>query len=335
MNQITKLGAAILALTALSASKKTQTDFSPPPATPPVNESSMPARTLRETRSAYPLALAQEPQRVQNEDQQKREVVDLIDDLKFFKYKRDANKISLEIEDKNRIKEHLVKIDEEDAEVAEKLVKTIEKLADIFNHAVSDVKQIELNNLPEPQPVPEDLNILRDPKVREKYGILRPTKRSYINSLETFYEVTQNQDGSIYPLSILESWNTMTAHGYPTIIKVPNGMKIDPKGIKQVWYMEPRRGFVTKGIYFEIVEKYGNLGPGGINGIIVPSKDVPPVVILFEKEAYFIGFGNLEKDGKSIKPIQLQPRDEGVPSRFQPQPKNKKSEPAFPQTRVG
>lgn len=101
-------------------------------------------------------------------------------------------------------------------------------------------------------------------------------------------------DGKVFLYTILGD-NVLSGYGLPIGLYTKGDEDVDPGSIKHVHYIDPRQKGFTKGIYFEVYEGPGHLGPGGINGIIV--EESKPIIIINtnKKEAYFVNVSESKK----------------------------------------
>lgn len=230
----------------------------------------------------------------------------------FFRLKKDPEgKVYVEAEPStekitNYLKEH---------EISEKEIKliisNIKRLQEKFNETIFDKKQVEIDlaNIPKAKELPKDLKELKNEKVRNELGILYPSKRDYLYDPWNVIDLIAG-DGSVYPISVLVPNDIMTAHGFPLSLFVKDGMGFDKESLKERHYIDPFTGLIEKGIYLELLEKEGKLGPGGKNGVLISVKDLP-LVVVGEKEVYFIGIGG---KGRAIHiPNQRDPQQERLP----------------------
>lgn len=231
----------------------------------------------------------------------------------FFRFKREegSGKILIEAEKSTeKIVEYLKK-NKLNEEQIKQITLTIKILEEQFNRTVLSKTQIEigLSDITKAKELPKDLKTLKDEKVRTQHDVLTPSKRDYLDTVDEVLDLF-NSDGSIYPLSILQSLDMMTAHGFPLSVFVRGDLGFSKDSLKEKYYIDPASGVLVKGIYFELVEKEGPLGPGGKNGVLAPIEGLPLVVVT-QSEVYFIGVSGLER--AIFVPNQRNPQQERLP----------------------
>lgn len=94
-------------------------------------------------------------------------------------------------------------------------------------------------------------------------------------------------DGKVFPYTVLTD-SELTRKGFPIGLYTKEGQDVDVKSIKNVFYVDPLTNKIKKGVYFQVSEAAGELGDGGINGIIVPENRALVIINHTKKEAYFI-----------------------------------------------
>lgn len=230
----------------------------------------------------------------------------------FFRFKReDDGRISIVAEPSTKkITDYLKEYEISDKEI-KLIISNMKRLQEKFNETVFSKEQVEvgLSDIPKAKELPKDLKELKNEKVRNELEILYPSKRDYLYDVWNVLDLFAN-DGSIYPISVLVPNDIMTAHGYPLSLFVKDGMGFSKESLKERYYVDPHTGLIEKGVYLELLEKEGKLGPGGKNSVLIPVNNLPLVVVA-EKEVFFIGLSGKER--AIFIPNQRDPKQERLP----------------------
>ena len=198
------------------------------------------------------------------------------------------------------------------------LLTIFNKMTDHCNEKIKDLKRISLEpkgfHIPTLADIPQDLlkeitegriDLKELPKgIHEKIILQSLTKEDYIkpvNGDKLDWLSFMIPDGKVFPYTILAE-SILNRYGFPTGLYTKGNEDINPLSIKHICYIDPKTKKLTTGVYFEVLEGPGPLGPGGINGIIV--EDGKPIVIINtnKKEAYII---NANKNTKDLQNINL------------------------------
>jgi hypothetical protein len=124
----------------------------------------------------------------------------------------------------------------------------------------------------------KDFAAVKEGEPGSKSKPLEPTNSDFISKGgdKDPWENHFKLDGKTYPLTILQAGRT-NKNGIPEVLHLQDGMELDSKSVKEVWFKNPKTGTVEKGVYFEVVETFN--GKEARNGVIAPANTFPVVVV--------------------------------------------------------